>query len=136
MDSNDEYEDGTDTRVLLEHGYAVSGYEKEVERRNSSSSENGDDYDDPLVLSHPHRMDIPSVRRCQRWCRPIEYQLSAHDLPLAALAVVERELFHSYTHTHVPIHIHIHIHTHTQVHTCTCQLVGAGTNTHSNKLAH
>jgi len=62
MDSNDEYEDETNTRVLLEHGYTVGGNEEEVEQY---SSENGGDFDGPPVLSPPHTMDISSVRQCQ-----------------------------------------------------------------------
>jgi len=60
MDSSEEYEDETDapcsfgTRVLLEHGYAVGGYEEEVER-HSSTSEDGDDCDgSPLTTCHSH----------------------------------------------------------------------------------
>jgi len=53
--SNDEYEDGADTRAIMEHGYAVGGYEEEVERHNSSSSENGDNFDNPpRTLPSPH----------------------------------------------------------------------------------
>jgi len=85
MDSNDEYEYGTDNRAHMEHGYAIGGYEEEVERYNSASSENGDDFDDPPVLSPPHTMDIASV------CRPpVPAELvSTHGMPLPApLAVV------------------------------------------------
>jgi len=92
MDSDDECKDDADTRVLMEHGYPVGGYKEEEDRVNSfSSSENGDGFDEP-VLSPPHTMDIPSVRRL-----PVPVpadRVSAHDLPLAALAVVEREFFH------------------------------------------
>jgi len=68
MYSDDEYEDGMDTRVLMEQGYSIGGYEEEVERANySSSSENGDDYDDPPVLFPPHTWTSPVsvVPRCQ-----------------------------------------------------------------------
>jgi len=64
MDSDDEYENGTDTLAHMEHGYAIGAYEEEDERFNPSySSENGDGFDDPPVLSPPHTMDISSVRR-------------------------------------------------------------------------
>jgi len=97
MDSDNEYEDGMDTCVLMEQGYAIGGYKEEVEGANySSSSENGDDYDDPSVFSPPHTMDIPIVRR-----PPVPVMVpadrgSTHDLPVAeTLAVVKRELFHT-----------------------------------------
>jgi len=77
----------------MEHGYAIGGYEEEVERYNSSS-DNGDDFDDPPMLSPPHTMDIPSVRGPPVTV-PAE-RVYTHDLPLASpLALVERELFHN-----------------------------------------
>jgi len=97
MDSSEEYEYGTDTRVLSDHGYAVGGYEKQVERYNSSSSENGDDFDNPPVLSPPHTMDISSVRRPPVSVMVPADRVSTHNLPLAAFAVVEKELFHNGT---------------------------------------
>jgi len=98
MDSNDEYEDGADTRALMEHGYAAGGYEDEVERHNSSSSENGDDSNNPPVLSPPHTMDIPSICRPPVPAMVPADRVSTHDLPLAApLVVVERELIHNGT---------------------------------------
>jgi len=97
MDSDDKYDDETDTRALMEHGYAVGGNEIEEERVNSSSSsENGDGFYDPPVLSPPHTMDIPSVRRPPVPVMVPADRVSTHDLPLAApLAVVDRELFHN-----------------------------------------
>jgi len=49
----------------LEHGYAIGGYEEEIENHHSSSSssEYGNDLDGSSVLPPTHTIDIPSVRR-------------------------------------------------------------------------
>jgi len=79
----------------MEQGYAVGGCQEERERGNASSSENGDNYDDPPVLYPPHTMDIPSVRRPPVPVMVPADRVSTLDLPLAdTLAVAERELFH------------------------------------------
>jgi len=96
MLSNDEYDDMTDVRALLEHGYAVDGYEKEVGRHSFTSEDTGD-FDGPPVLSPPHIIDISSIRRPPVLAMVPTDRASAHDLPLAPLAVVERELFHNCT---------------------------------------
>jgi len=84
-----------DTRVFMEHRYAIGGCEEKEKEFSSSSSENGDDYDEPPVLSPPHTMDIPSVRRPPVPVMVPADRVSTHDLPLAeTLSVVERELFH------------------------------------------
>jgi len=91
MDSDDGYE------FDMDQGYTVGGKEEnERERANSpSSSENGDDYDDPPVLSPIHTMDIPSVRRPPVSVMVPADRVSTHDLPLTeTLSVVERKLFH------------------------------------------
>jgi len=114
MDSEDDYEDRMDARVFIEQGYATGGYEEEREKANSSSSsEHGSDLDNPPVLSPPHTIDIPSVHRppvpvmlpadrVSTHDLPVTETLpadrvSTHDLPLTEpLAVVERELFHTF----------------------------------------
>jgi len=81
----------------MEPGYTVGGKEdNEREMANSpSSSENGDDYNDPPELSLIHTMDIPSVRRPPVPVMVPADRVSTHDLPLAeTLSVVERELFY------------------------------------------
>jgi len=96
MDSEDEYEEETATRVLLEHGYAVGGCEEEIEpcSPSSSSSEYGSDHDGPPVLTPHHTMDIPSVRRPPVPVLVPADRVSAHDLPLAApLPLVEESCF-------------------------------------------
>jgi len=96
MDSEDDYEDRMDTRDFMEQGYATGGYEEEKVRANSSSSsEHGSDLDNPLpVLSPPHTMDIPSVRRPPVPVMVPADRVSTHDLPLAELlAVVEESYF-------------------------------------------
>jgi len=104
MDSDDDYEDRMDTRVFMEHGYALGGFEEERERANSSSSsEHGSDIEKPPVLSPPHTMDIPSVRRPPMPVMVPADQVSTHDLPLAeTLVVVESELFPIYTTSLLP----------------------------------
>jgi len=101
MDDGDEYEKETATHVLLEHGYAVGGYNEEIEPHNSSSSsstEDGNDPDDHPNISSPHTTDIPSVCRLPVPVMVPADRVSTHDRPLAApLAVVERELFHIHT---------------------------------------
>jgi len=100
MDSEDEYEKETATRVFLEHGYAVGGREEEIKPRShsSSSSEYGRDHDGPPVLTPHHTMDMHIVRRPPGPVIVPADRVSTHDLPLAApLAVVERELFHNGT---------------------------------------
>jgi len=98
MDSDDDYEYNMDKQIPAEQDYAVGKDENKRERANSpSSSENGDDYNDPLVLSPIHTMDIPSVRRPPVSVMVPANRVSTHDLPLAeTLSVVERELFHIY----------------------------------------
>jgi len=85
-----------DTQIPTEQRYAVGNEERKRERANSpSSSENGDDYDDPPVLSPFHTMDIPSVRRPPVPAMVPADRVSTHDLPLAeTLSVVKSELFH------------------------------------------
>jgi len=97
MDSDDGYEFNMETVVPMEQGYTVGGNEEnERERANSpSSTENGDDYDDPPVLSPFHTMDIPSVRRPPVPVMVQADRVSTHALPLAeTLSVVERKFFH------------------------------------------
>jgi len=93
MDSDDVYEFNVETVVPVERNHTIE-YEKE--RANSpTSSENGDDYDDPPVLVPFHTMDIPSVRRPPVSVMVPADRVSTHDLPLAeTLSVVENELFH------------------------------------------
>jgi len=93
MDSDDDYEFDVDTVVPVEKDHII---EYERKRANSpSSSENGDDYDSPPVLSPIHAMDIPSVRRPPVSVMVPADRVSAHDLPLAeTLLVVEGELYH------------------------------------------
>jgi len=97
MDSDDDYEYDMDTMLLTEQGYAVGGEHKKRERANSpSSSESGDDYEDPPVLSPIHTMGIPSVHRPPVPSMVPANRVSTHDLPLAEnLSVGERELFHN-----------------------------------------
>jgi len=96
MDSGDEYEKETVT-------YEIGGYQKDVEHESHSSSsshsEHGSDSDEPPILSPPHHtMDIPSVRRPPVPVMVPADRVSTHDLSLAAtLAVVEGELFHTFT---------------------------------------
>jgi len=93
MDSEDDYELDVDTVVPVRKDHMI---EYERKRANSpSSSENGDDYDNPPVLSPIHAMDIPSVRRPPVSVMVPADRVSVHDLPLAeTLSVVERGLFH------------------------------------------
>jgi len=94
MDSDDDdYEFDVDTVVPVEEEHII---EYERKRANSpSSSENGDDYDSPPVLSPIHAMDIPSVRRPPVSVMVPADRVSTHDLPLAeTLSVVEGGLFH------------------------------------------
>jgi len=94
MDSDDDYEFNVETVVPVEKDHI-----KEYERKRSnspSSSENGDNYDDPPVLSPIHALDIPSVRRPPVSVMVPADRVSTHDLPLAeTLSVVERGLFHN-----------------------------------------
>jgi len=96
MDSDEDYEFDIDTEVPIERSRVI---EQEGKRFNSpSSSENGDDYDSPPVLSPIHAMDIPSVRRPPVSGMIPADRVSAHNLPLAeTLSVVERGLFHTTT---------------------------------------
>jgi len=88
MDSDDDYEFDIDTVVPVERDHTI---EYERERANSlSSSENGDDYDDPPVLVPFHTMDIPSVRHPPVSLMVPPDRVSTHDLPLAeTLSVVD-----------------------------------------------
>jgi len=98
MDSEDDYENRMDTRVSMEHEYAIGCNDDEIERANSFLFENGSDLDDPLVFSPPHTMDIPSVCRPPLPVMVPADRVSTLDLPLAeTLAVVEKELFHNGT---------------------------------------
>jgi len=90
MDSDDDYEFDVDTVVPVKKDHIV---EYERSRANSpSSSENGDDYDSPPLLT----IDIPSVHRPPVSVMVPADRVSTHDLPLAeTLSAVERGLFHN-----------------------------------------
>jgi len=80
MDSDEDYEFDIDSVATVKKDYLI---ESERNRANSpSSSENGDDYNSPPVLSPNHAMDIPSVRRPPVSVMVSADRVSAHDLPL------------------------------------------------------
>jgi len=83
--------------LLMELGYATASLKEEVEEESFSSSDDGGDFDEPPVISPPHTMNIPSVRRPPVPVMVLADRVSTHVLPLAPLAVVDRELFHSYS---------------------------------------
>jgi len=96
MDSDEEYEFDINAEMPVEESHA--NRMEENGSHSPSSSESGDDYDGPPVLSPIHAMDIPSVRRPPVSVMTPADRVSAHDLPLAdTLSSVERGLFHTLT---------------------------------------
>jgi len=94
MDSDEEYEFDIDVEIPADKNHANRMEEKGS--HSSSTSENGDDYDGPPVLSPIHAMDIPSVRRPPVSAMIPADRVSAHDLPLAdTLSAAEGGLFHN-----------------------------------------
>jgi len=94
MDSDEEYEFDVDIEMPVEENHANRREDKGS--HSPTSSENGDDYDGPPVLSPIHAMDIPSVRRPPVSTMAPADRVSAHDLPLAdTLSAVKRGLFHT-----------------------------------------
>jgi len=93
MDSDEDYEFDLDSVAIVEKDHLI---ESERNRANSpSSSENGDEYNSPPMLSHIHAMDIPSVRRPPVSVMVPTDRVSPHDLPLCEiLSAVEGGLFH------------------------------------------
>jgi len=95
MDSDKDYEFDIDSVATVKKDHLI---ESERNRAHSpSSSENGDDYNSPPLLSPIHAMDIPSVRRPPVSVMLPADRVSAHALPLAeTLSPVEGELFHNH----------------------------------------
>jgi len=93
MDSDKDYEFDVNAEMSLDESQSNKMGRKEP--HSSSTSENGEDYNSPTVLSPIRTMDIPSVRRPPVSATIPTDRVSAHDLPLAeTLSAVKGGLFH------------------------------------------
>jgi len=96
MDSEEYYEIDVDSVATVKKDHLIESNRNRT--HSPSSSENGDEYNSPPLLSPIHAMDLPSVRRPPVSVMLPAYRVSAHDLPLAeTLSAVEGELFHLFT---------------------------------------
>jgi len=92
MDSDRDYEFDVNAEGSIE-GSQHNGMEG---THSSLTSEDGEDYNSPPVLSPIHAMDIPSVRSPPVSVMIPADRASAHDLPLAeTLSAANRGLFHT-----------------------------------------